>query len=337
MTLYKFSAMQTIDYIMNDIERMINNIWSNCSIQEIKFITSGRINFIYRLLLKDSPVKSVILRVRFMNDPAHKQGFASETWVNPILRANNFEQSPNLYYSNEEFEYSILEDIGNLEFDLNSSAEYFYKSGVLLAQIHQINTSQFGKLGATQNNIQLYKKDAFTYYNYYFSQVLEKMRIRNFHLADRIATLIKNYFKSQPYVYERPVLLHHDFHSRNILINQKDQLVLIDWESSRGGVAELDLIKWKYLTFLRCNKQKQLAFISGYESIRPLPLTNNFICHELIWLLKMYMFEEDWPIEEDGYFPKKEFYLYYIDKFCVNLENGILLNKSDFLFKRWDE
>lgn len=73
---------------------IIQRKWDLAQIEDFSFVTSGRINSVYRIILRNAPVKSVILKVRYMNDPRYKQGFACEEWVNKLLENKRFR-----YYS----------------------------------------------------------------------------------------------------------------------------------------------------------------------------------------------------------------------------------------------
>lgn len=73
---------------------IIQKKWASAQIEDFSFVTSGRINSVYRITLRNAPVESAIIKVRYMNDPRYKQGFACEEWVNKLLEDKRFR-----YYS----------------------------------------------------------------------------------------------------------------------------------------------------------------------------------------------------------------------------------------------
>lgn len=130
--------------------------------------------------------------------------------------------------------------------------------------------------------------------------------------------IISNYYKPECYEGLSPVLLHHEYHMQNVVIDKNGLIKVIDWDSARGGLPEADLIKIKYWNFKGNCTQNGVSFINGYNSINGTPITTNFPIHELVWLLKMYLFEGDWEMGRDSsYFPNANYYENIIrDRFC---------------------
>jgi len=67
-----------------------------------------------------------------------------------------------------------------------------------------------------------------------------------------------------------PCLVHFDYRPGNILIKDNKIVGLIDFESSRGGAADIDFTKMKLYVFDRFKNSKK-SFVKGYESIRKMP------------------------------------------------------------------
>jgi len=67
-----------------------------------------------------------------------------------------------------------------------------------------------------------------------------------------------------------PCWVHFDYRPGNVLVQGTRITGLIDFESSRGGSADLDFIKVKNRVWDVCPGTKE-AFLNGYTSVRPLP------------------------------------------------------------------
>ena len=67
-----------------------------------------------------------------------------------------------------------------------------------------------------------------------------------------------------------PCWAHFDFRPGNVLVQGTRITGLIDFESARGGSADLDFTKMKNQVWDICPGTKK-AFLNGYASVRPLP------------------------------------------------------------------
>lgn len=164
-----------------------------------------------------------------------------------------------------------------------------------------------------------YKQEgAYNYYDNFFAEVLSRLKPKNKFLYDMSKRIIDTYYSPECYKGLNPILLHHDYHMQNIVIDKNGELKVIDWDSARGGLPEADLIKIKYWNFKGNCTRDGISFINGYKSINGVPITTNYPIHELVWLLKMYLFESDWEMGRDNlYFPNANYYENIIrDRFC---------------------
>lgn len=80
-------------------------------------------------------------------------------------------------------------------------------------------------------------------------------------------------------------IVHHDFHALNVLTNNEN-VYLIDWESARLDVSEVEFVKFKHLNVPQLEKEQIDSFFKEYQKYKILKRTSNFICHEIIWLVK---------------------------------------------------
>lgn len=201
------------------------------------------------------------------------------------------------------FDYSIYEEIKGEELKIYDSSKYFFKAGEILAKIHSIEMNFFHRDKVIQ------RMDLCKFYEQYFNNVLNQLKIRDEQLFIEVQKIMNEYFDRNCYQGLKPVLLHHDYHIKNIIVDHSGDLHIIDWDSARGGIAEVDLLKIKYLNFKNSDPEVYKAFFRGYQKAREMKLTINFPLQELIWLCKMYLFESDWHLGRDeNYFPKAEVY-----------------------------
>ncbi len=69
---------------------------------------------------------------------------------------------------------------------------------------------------------------------------------------------------------EAPVFSHFDFRPGNVLVKDNKIVGLIDFESSRGGAAEIDFTKINEYIWSRYPETKE-PFLAGYEIMKELP------------------------------------------------------------------
>lgn len=67
-----------------------------------------------------------------------------------------------------------------------------------------------------------------------------------------------------------PVWTHHDYRPGNVLVHNEAITGLIDFESARGGSADVDFVKVSHRLWQGSPENRQ-AFLDGYAEIRPLP------------------------------------------------------------------
>ncbi len=104
------------------------------------------------------------------------------------------------------------------------------------------------------------------------------------HLPSSLLNHCRHFFHTHLHLFELvdgPCLIHRDFRPGNLLADKNKLLGIIDWASARAGFAQedfcsLEMGEWSTQTTI------QAAFLSGYETIRPIP---NF--QEMMPLLKL--------------------------------------------------
>ncbi|UZW14833.1 aminoglycoside phosphotransferase family protein [Clostridium pasteurianum] len=306
-----------------NIQNILKKLNSNYKVIGIETINEGRMSKIYKIYLQNIKYCKYILKIRSFENKNFKQGFAVENDVNPLLRKFKIFSSPKIYLSDTSrkefnFDYSILEFVNGKTLNNFNNKTLFFNSGQLLAKIHSIKVNYLGKIMEDKFD----KYNAKLYYNKYFSKVVNDLSYYDIHLANKVNRFINLNFNINYYKDLLPVLLHNDFHMKNIMVSQDEKINFIDWDCARYAHSEVDFIKFRHLTNCRDNIEMFINLIKGYKTIKELDLTPNFFIHEIIWFARMYTFEKNNISNNHEYFPNTEYYenkiIEYCDKKSIN-------------------
>lgn len=304
--------------------KKILNEWNQSTLVDYVFISCGRINIIYRLRirLRDS-IRAVILRIQMLNDPDLKQDNGREKYFEEVFNNNAFTHFPKVFYHNDEckvipYVYSIMEEVNGTEI-LNNRGKQNYRSlGRTVAKLHNITMKSFGKCPLSRS-----KESAALYYDNYYENALRLLHKHESKLCGSFEEILNRFYDSNRYESRLPSLIHHDLHAKNIFVDSNNRITLIDWDSSRGGLAELDFVKYGH--FHRKHSESGLLsdVLIGYQDERPIEFDANYKVYEMCWLLRMMVFEARFPTNDDFY-PK---YSYYEKTFRSYLRRG-----ADYFF-----
>ena len=102
-----------------------------------------------------------------------------------------------------------------------------------------------------------------------------------------------------------PCLVHNDFASGNIIVQDGSIAAIIDWDNAVIDAPHLDFVKMKYWTArdlqgeLTHNSALFAAFVNGYGATgREIVSSSLFTLYEILWLLRVFNFERS--KEEQG-------------------------------------
>jgi thiamine kinase-like enzyme len=305
--------------------------WNNSKLVKFQYVTCGRINIIFRLYIKiHSKYSSVILRIGVLTEGEFRQAEGREVYLKDLLNKHKFNNIPHIFFLDSEkdvipFTYSIMEEIKGETLSGNSLEDTFYEAGKILASLHKISTNSFGKDPLKDDSI-----SSNEYYINYFNDVIKFLYRYNKEMSKSFEVVFNKYYSSKLYSNKKPILLHHDFHAQNILVNEDGSIYLIDWDSARGGIKELDFIKFKYLNLIRFNKNQIHCFFKGYTSLEEINIDINYYIYELSWLSRMFIFESKFPVL-NKYFPEKEFYLCKFNKLISFVDRSFYNNSINSL------
>lgn len=280
--------------------------------------SSGRMNTIFYICPENRVIKYV-LRIRRFNLEGFSQAIGNEYIIarrypelNSIIPRTVINDMGGETYGAK---YSITEYIPGTTLEKGGILDY-YSAGQALAKVHNNSMPFCGKL-----NFASITTDYAKAYNQYFVKTIGTLSQYYCKLAEEINRFIEFSFNPNAYDGIMPVLVHNDFHSRNVIIDSSHNIKLIDWDCSKYAHSELDFIK--FMTFLSDNRMTacMTMLLNGYQSVRRLEITENFKVHTLIWYSKMVAFETANPYNSsDRYFPSRDYYINQISRILKEKE-----------------
>ena len=187
-------------------------------------------------------------------------------------------------------EQNIIEDF-NLELGTSKFINLFNSLGELLGKLHQIKFSSF-----YENIINIGKKSEKSWLEIFNKRLDLEIQEAKKNKIENI-TEMTDYFKDYEALIEEenePVLLHNDFHSKNIIVKDDVSSIkingIIDFDNWGIGVKAEDFVKFKYwdLEFLNQSKLNQ-AFYQGYNRYHKVDkdFLKKIEIYSLFWLLKL--------------------------------------------------
>ena len=304
------------------VKKIVEKHYGIGKIKHIEYLSSGRINDIFKVDLQNCATDKIVIRLRYFNDPNFGQRFGTEIMIDDILKGNiNYPKL--LAYDNSRClvpcDYSILSFIEGRLFSVHDTPENYEKLGKIAKIIHTTRVpSEYSEP---------FLEDIDGYYIRRFKSIIENSQKYDKYVYELVKDAMKYYYTGV-YRAENVSLTHHDFHEKNFIINNGDINVL-DWESARVEATEVEFIRAKYYLFNRTSKENVEAFIRGYGNIH---FTDNFFMQELMWLARISNFERTFPPRED----QKEYWC-TADFLNKNLENLITNYKGRGTYTTVDE
>ena len=142
---------------------------------------------------------------------------------------------------------------------------YLYKIGCLLSKIHSIKIDENDEI--VNENEKLLFVDIDGYYKRYFRCVLDDANKKFPKLIEKAKMLIEKLYVDNLYNKSDISIVHHDFHALNVLTNNEN-VYLIDWESARLDVSEVEFVKFKHLNVPQLEKEQIDGFLKDIKNIK---------------------------------------------------------------------
>ncbi|BBK22832.1 hypothetical protein Aargi30884_17350 [Amedibacterium intestinale] len=301
--------------LLEDLLTIIKRyVASDEKIVSIDYFAEGRVNVLFVIKLKKL---ILILRERkkvnsFVNNL---------NWIDLInfMDVNHYNIFPKIYYNDIKRGISIIEFLGTTTLENELTEKNLFYTGKNLRKLHDIIVPKDSTIWISSL---LSKQDVDDYYLSYYAKVIGECKVFFPKEAKLVGEIIAKRYRRGIYKHYKLSILHHDFHLKNIMIHN-NKITFIDWDSSRIGVAEEEFVKLKHLNWKYFNNAQKSAFIKGYNEDSRIVFTENFKCHEAIWLLKMLVFEyTNQELDNDSrYFPPIKYYRKEIRKIASEKEN----------------
>lgn len=158
--------------------------------------------------------------------------------------------------------FVVLEDFGNATFLSVANETHFLQAINVLIQLQKTSSLKLKKYDQfILNNEMLLFKD--WYLPFYKKQILMPLEKR------QLAKLF--YFLSQTIVKQPQVLVHRDFHSRNLIVKKDNSLGLLDFQDAIIGAYTYDLVsllKDAYLELNPVQYQNNLQYFYQQKKIK---------------------------------------------------------------------
>ena len=280
------------------IEHVIRKIFPGCTVVKFSRFHAGFLNETYDVVIKN-PKKNLVLRT-FMKDDWKA---SKEKYVYDLIREKTNAPVPQVYLIDRSkkvlpFTFNVMEKVPGIEinkfYDKTGNARLFYDAGALLGKLHSIKFPYFGWI--VGNGINPMFKHWRNFVEYDFSHKLNQIKkIKK--VPKIIITKAVDYFNSHKDlldIKEGPVLIHKDYHSSHIFVNNNKISGIIDVEWAMAGHSELDLIKSLWWMFDDYPKMKK-PFLQGYKSQHYLGkgFERRKVLYELVLLVGLIAFSHD--------------------------------------------
>lgn len=240
---------------MNKVNKIIKNFRLN--VQKIIAVPESYSSEVYCLILANN--EKVILKIPYSQRKLFRELEMLELLEDklPVPKVLDFwegdEETPGAFL----LTYIQGEPITELV-DLKLAGQM----GELLARLHQIPMKSYNLV---QNESDWWKSIHTTFLNW----IPECKQVMSSNLLSNCIKVFEQFYQNLPEP-DGPRVVHLDYRPGNILVNNSKIAGLIDFESARGGSADLDFTKPKIYVWDKYPKTKE-EFIKAYESIRPLP------------------------------------------------------------------
>lgn len=166
---------------------------------------------------------------------------------------------PSIYAYDKVRGFVLLEDLGQQSFfDLVSSAPFYenrldlYKEAINV--LFKMRDVTFGLNTLPVYDHNMLKKELLLFTEWYTPYIGVDIEVNWLDLFDAIADGVANH---------PLVLVHRDFHSRNMMINRQD-IVLIDFQDAVRGSAYYDLVSLLRDAYTEVDKNEELELLKYY-------------------------------------------------------------------------
>lgn len=228
-------------------------------VKEIKDVADSNSSTVRLLVLEDD--EKVILKIPFSKEKLFREKMILEKLKNHILVPEVLDFFP----GQDEIPGALLlsyldgESLEDDQIDEHMSEQL----GELLGKLHLVAVNNYSITNNPSTDWWASIKEKATKWleeqnGHIDADFMERSRVKLFEMIEDAGEA------------DGPVLVHMDYRPGNILVKNNEIKGLIDFESSRGGSADLDFVKMKVYVWDK-NPHLKSFFLRGYQRIRPIP------------------------------------------------------------------
>lgn len=200
-----------------------------------------------------------------MDAPPDKESIIEFITVDKLMA--DFVHVPALIAINQPEGFIVLEDLGGVDFadvighdDMTSTNERYQQAMQVILDIQQINT-QHAKTVIPEYNDALLRREMRLFDEWYLPYIGVKLDKTTQQLWDNVQQAIIDQVTAQP-----QVVVHRDFHSRNLMITPND-LGVIDFQDAVVGAYSYDIVSLLRDAYVDWSETQTLAWFDDFYQL----------------------------------------------------------------------
>ncbi len=299
-------------------------------IGQIEDISTGMLNAVYKVTLKDRDVP-LILRVRTFQHPEYGQEFAAERFAYHLIDGTKI-QVPRLHYVCPDsaafgYPFAVFDFVKGRTFDRVLEDKHAPKQkkhrlleslGASLSDLHRVKGPGYGTL----TSIWFSREQRRNFWRKLFKAEQERLLKVDAHAGTHYERALEGWldkFDALPPSLGEPRLVHGDIHGRNVIATDDNRACLLDWEASRFRIAPYDFAQIRYLN-LRKDPEGWDILLSSYIAASPdkidkPQLQQSIDICQSFWQLRMGLFQRQFPFGESDYFGNARTHIAQVQRF----------------------
>ena len=156
--------------------------------------------------------------------------------------------------------FMLVNDIGSTHLFDKCSSAYYEKA---IRTLVEMQTAPTIDLKSYEKGFLLEEMNLMVewYLKQHLAKTLECVEGRN--LIENFSTIIKEVF-AQP----QDIFVHRDYHSKNLMIDSEDEIVVIDYQDAGAGNLTYDLVSLLYDAYVSLDKRERKRLIKLFKELK---------------------------------------------------------------------
>lgn len=257
--------------MVNAIEKIVRETF-NCNATEIKQFKNVANNSVYSFKCNDKRYIFKFFRNEYWPEDGKLQ------FVNQLLLENDIPCAELITFTrdNPEFPngYLIEQELNGitadkLQFTQSDEIEFYKKLAVLVSNIHQISIKGFGYIGDGEGD----SESMHSFFDDEFDDRTELLIEKGVYTETELQEMKKVLLNTLKCFDDLPsVLCHGDLSTKNVIVQDSGQLILIDWDDAMSYNWMADIARFTFWMKMNYSEQDYLqfrnAFLDSYNGYR---------------------------------------------------------------------